>query len=361
MSFEPKKMAVLRILQILEKYSDRDHPLTQERILYYLERDYGIELERKAVGKNLDLLRDANYDIVSDRHGTYLAERAFDDSEVRFLIDSVLYAKNVGPVYAKHLVENLSKLGSRTFQEQLRTSYVIERLHDTKFSDFFYHIDLLQEAIERERKVSFWVRRYEEDKQLHPVYDTPITVDPYRLVNVGGKYYLLAAPEDDTRIVNYRIEFLSEVTIREQLRRHISETELGRTAIDEYIHGHPFMYCGELVYARMRVSRRLFPDLIDAFGKDFTVREYQDPGMSEWYVEVGLRAGGWDLFQFALEHLGMVELLSPEFLRKRVMRYVKDGYRDYFFSEEERKDGRAPSEEERKDGGAPSEEERRQP
>ena len=159
MSFEPKKMAVLRILQILEKYSDRDHPLTQERILYYLERDYGIELERKAVGKNLDLLRDANYDIVSDRHGTYLAERAFDDSEVRFLIDSVLYAKNVGPVYAKHLVENLSKLGSRTFQEQLRTSYVIERLHDTKFSDFFYHIDLLQEAIERERKVSFWHRR----------------------------------------------------------------------------------------------------------------------------------------------------------------------------------------------------------
>ena len=111
----------------------------------------------------------------------------------------------------------------------------------------------------------------------------------------------------------------------------------------------------------MRVSRILFPDLIDAFGKDFTVREYQDPGMSEWYVEVGLRAGGWDLFQFALEHLGMVELLSPEFLRKRVMRYVKDGYRDYFFSEEERKDGGAPSEEERKDGGAPSEEERRQP
>ena len=31
-SIEPKKMAVLRILQILQEYSDCDHPLTHEEI-----------------------------------------------------------------------------------------------------------------------------------------------------------------------------------------------------------------------------------------------------------------------------------------------------------------------------------------
>ena len=31
-SFEPKKLALIRIWQILEEHSDQDHPLTQEDI-----------------------------------------------------------------------------------------------------------------------------------------------------------------------------------------------------------------------------------------------------------------------------------------------------------------------------------------
>ena len=31
-NLEPKKLALIRILQIFEKYSDYDHPLTQEDI-----------------------------------------------------------------------------------------------------------------------------------------------------------------------------------------------------------------------------------------------------------------------------------------------------------------------------------------
>ena len=52
---ESKKLALLRILQILEKYSNCDHPLTQDEIVYRLDHDYGIEIERKAVGRNIEL------------------------------------------------------------------------------------------------------------------------------------------------------------------------------------------------------------------------------------------------------------------------------------------------------------------
>ena len=47
-SLEPKKLALLRIWQILLKHSDSDHPLKQEDIISYLDRDYGIKMERKA-------------------------------------------------------------------------------------------------------------------------------------------------------------------------------------------------------------------------------------------------------------------------------------------------------------------------
>lgn len=48
-SLEPKKLALLRIWQILKQYSDCDHPLTQETIAHYLDHDYGIVMERKGV------------------------------------------------------------------------------------------------------------------------------------------------------------------------------------------------------------------------------------------------------------------------------------------------------------------------
>ena len=58
-SLEPKKLALIRILQILEKYSDRDHHLKQEDIAALLDRDFGIVVERKAIGRNLSLLKEA--------------------------------------------------------------------------------------------------------------------------------------------------------------------------------------------------------------------------------------------------------------------------------------------------------------
>ena len=64
---EPKKLALLRILQILRKHSDYDHPLTQEEIIKYLDKEYGIQMERKAVGKNISDLRDAGIEIGSCR------------------------------------------------------------------------------------------------------------------------------------------------------------------------------------------------------------------------------------------------------------------------------------------------------
>ena len=43
-NLEPKKLALIRILQIFEKYSDCDHPLTQEDIARRLEQEYGINI-----------------------------------------------------------------------------------------------------------------------------------------------------------------------------------------------------------------------------------------------------------------------------------------------------------------------------
>lgn len=68
--FEPKKLALIRIWQILHHYSDYDHPLTQEEIAARLEQDYGIVIERKAISRNLSLLKEAGVEIASGRGGS---------------------------------------------------------------------------------------------------------------------------------------------------------------------------------------------------------------------------------------------------------------------------------------------------
>ena len=70
-SLEPKKLALIRIWQIFHKYSDFDHPLTQDDIASYLNRDYGIIIERKAIGRNISLLKEAGFEIASSRSGCY--------------------------------------------------------------------------------------------------------------------------------------------------------------------------------------------------------------------------------------------------------------------------------------------------
>ena len=124
-SLEPKKLALLRILQSLEQYSDCDNPLKQEDIANYLDKDYGIIIERKAIGRNLSLLKEAGYDILSDRRGSYLASREFDDSELRLLIDGVLASKHITAKHSKELIEKLCLLSNKYFRSHVKNIWSV--------------------------------------------------------------------------------------------------------------------------------------------------------------------------------------------------------------------------------------------
>ena len=63
-----KKMSLLCILQILREYSDENHPLTQAQIISKIVNNYGLELERKSIGANIESLIDFGFDIIKTDH-----------------------------------------------------------------------------------------------------------------------------------------------------------------------------------------------------------------------------------------------------------------------------------------------------
>ena len=53
MAKQPKKLLIINILRILQKYSDENHRLSQKQIQEILRRDYEMEADRKAIHRNI--------------------------------------------------------------------------------------------------------------------------------------------------------------------------------------------------------------------------------------------------------------------------------------------------------------------
>ena len=105
-----KKMLNMAIYEILKERTDRDHPITQHQIGVILEQEYGMKCDRRSVKNNIEYLMDAGFDIEEGKY-IYLKNRDFTNSEVRLLIDSVLFAKKIGANQAQNINKKLKKIG----------------------------------------------------------------------------------------------------------------------------------------------------------------------------------------------------------------------------------------------------------
>ena len=67
-------------------------------------------------------------------------------------------------------------------------------------------LDVLNDAIENNRKVSFIYNSYGTDFKLHPKRNEPYIVNPYQLVASNGWYYLIGNYDKYDNLSHYRID-----------------------------------------------------------------------------------------------------------------------------------------------------------
>ena len=116
----------LCILRVLEEHSDEYHHLTQEEISRFLNLEYNMPVERKAIGRSVEHLRQQlELEIISERDGVWLASRTFEDSELRLLIDAVMSSRYIKPNYTKDLINKLCRLSGKHFSSNVNNLYSI--------------------------------------------------------------------------------------------------------------------------------------------------------------------------------------------------------------------------------------------
>ncbi len=272
-----KKMLPIYTLKILEQFSDEKHPLLQKDIIRLLEEQYGLVIERKAVGKILNELQDLDYDICYD-NGYYLYERSFSKSELHFLTDCVLSSVTLTVKQAKSLLKKLTAKESNYHKRQFRHIHNVSRIAHGLNDEFFYTIECIDEAIEEGKKIGFHYMTYGLDKQLHKKKEEKYIVNPYEMLISSGRYYLVANYDTYDNISHYRIDKITDIQILDEPLKAI-------TTLPEYQNGfhypqhlieHIYMFSGPSKRVRIQFKNHIIDQIIDWFGTDCNIERVND-------------------------------------------------------------------------------------
>jgi len=328
---ESKKLALLRILHILQKYSDETHPLTQDDIVDYLYKDYGIEVERKVVGRQLALLHEA-YDainspivLVSDpRKGTYIEQREFEDSELRLLIDGVLSSRHITAKHSKDLIEKLCAQSNQYFRPRVKNIYSVNDWNKTDNMQVFLNIECIDEAIENGKQIKFVYNKYGADKKLHKTSNP--RVSPYQLILHNQRYYLMARHERFEQMHFYRLDRITNMEIVEDKPltniRSVAGYE-GGIDYKKISSGLPYMFADKLEYVEFLADESVLDQVVDWFGKDIKIEEVGGR------YKISLLASPTAMEYWALQYVKSVEVIAPKSLRERIKETLDSGVKKY--------------------------------
>lgn len=334
-----KKLALLYILKILEEYSDRDHPMTQSDIAEKLEQNYGIVLERKAVSRNLSLLREAGYEIESEAKGNYLDYRDFDNTELRLMIDGVLSSRYITESQAKNLADRIANLSNKHFRSHVKHIHLLSNYEKTQNKTVFYTLECIDEAIEKGRQISFDHYRYMFDDSLKLSRPSRVTVSPIQMVIKNQFYYLIAVKEEEglgrndpvrPMLKSYRLDMISNPIIEEDKIIDAERLEKYGQKIDikKILSSHPNMHVtGNRIcqQASFLCSEDIIGLVVDNFGTNLKIKKikYKDEKIANeldfrkkyvfsHLVKVTLNVFYDDLLEFACGYPEDVFILSPD-------------------------------------------------
>ena len=315
---EAKKTLILRIYQVLERYSDQEHPLKQQDIIELLYRDYGVECERKAVGRNISYLKEAGCDIETDGRGTYLASRSLENAELRLLIDSVLCSRHINSAHSKQLIDKLIGFGGRDFKSLVKHVYSVKDWEKSQNKDFFLNIEIADEAIEQGKKIQFKYNRADINGNFY-VTDTHVG-SPYQMLLHNQRYYLMLRDDKYEGISYDRLDKITDMRIIDEDAYPLNEIDGYKHGINykEIATGLPYMFSDAPQVITLKCKEFMTDELVDWFGRNFSAM----PAESGYFTAT-VKASPRAMLYWALQYNDNVEVLSPESLRKDVIAALK--------------------------------------
>lgn len=325
MASENKKLALLRILEILQENTDCDHMLTHSEIAEKLLSEYGIEIERKAVGRNISLLLEADYDIVTTKRGVYLNERKYEPSEIRLLIDGVLSSRHVSLRHSRDLIEKLANEENKYFRKNIKHIYSVNDFNKSDNTEVFYSIDIVHKAIEKGKMVEYNYNKYDADKKLHKTSFQRIS--PFQLILHNQRYYLMGYSSYWGHITYHRLDRITNMTVSPREAVPISEVEGFEDGINykNLTTAMPYMFSDTPENIEILAVEWIIDQVIDWFGKDIRI----DKTETQDLYKITLKSSPMAMLFWAMQYTDECEVIKPVALRERIKETINKAKEKY--------------------------------
>lgn len=345
---QPKKVSMFNILEILKQYTDENHRLTQKDIIDILRREYDMVIDRKTVKRNLMELIELGYEIeytekervikdnktdeeeVSFVYTDFYLVRDFTDSELRLIIDSVLFSKHIPDSQRKDLVKKIKKLSSVHFKS-VNTDVSNINSVTNQNKEFFLNLEILDEAILHGKMISFAYNEYKVDKKLHVVIDR-LVEKPDKIIVMDGHYYLLCGDDGYGNI--YRVDKITDMKLADNssfFKNNSYDAGTESFITGTYLDNSHLLNLNKKTRVRFSVVCEAISIVVDYFGDDFRLIEKKADG---YIVEVCCNLV--EAYHWVLQYGNYVSVIAPSELRNEIRYTVERLSHSYSISSKDR-------------------------
>ena len=286
--------------------TDEDHQMTNLEILDYL-KEHDVPANEKTLRGDIRLLKELGFDIitiVSRPNRYYQGKREFTLPELKLLIDAVCSSRFITTKKSHDLGNKLAELASDNQKKELRRNvYATNRVKNSNES-IYGMVDVINEAINKHRKITFRYREYSGDMKpiLHndgEVYE----LSPYALFWNDDFYYVIGWSEKHKNVSTFRADRIVDPVITD--KRAVKKT--ANFDLDDYSRRIFEMYDGEPTVVKLECRNDFAKYIVDRFGTDLETTPTGDD-----YFQVTVKVSlsptfyAW-VFRFG----GEIRILSP--------------------------------------------------
>lgn len=315
------KIRILYLMELLNRYSDEENPLTTNQIVQKLRELYGLDVHRTTLPRDISILQEYGMDIVTV-HSTqtkyFVGKRMFEEPELRLLIDAVEASRFITGKKSRQLIAKLKSLTSIYRAESLSGNMVVSDPIKPDNEKVYYIADAINDAINEERRIAFQYYEYSGAKKKvlrngGEIYQ----ISPYGLVWSGDYYYVVGYSRKHRKVVSFRVDRIASTPeiLPESADPRPEGFDLTRYAKEVFR-----MFDGETVTVELQCHNSLMKTIIDHFGEDVDVRPWDE---FSFLLRADLAASptfyGW-VFGFG----GKIRILGPDHIAAQYKQMILD-------------------------------------
>ena len=303
------RVRLLRLLQLLETDSDAEHPISTPDCIRLLKGRWDIDVFRITIGRDMEALAMAGYDvrtIHSTQNKYYLASRPFEQAELKLLIDAVASSKFITAAKSKALTDKLAAMANVHQAEGLNRNISLAERIKPKNENIYEYIDVINQAINEKRKISFLYFTYNAAKRKCPKNGgKPYIFSPYTLTWNGDCYYMVGWSDKHEKVATFRVDRISKTP---KLLDAAAVKKPKGWNIADFSEKAFRMFDGERTTVELLCHEDAMNSVIDHFGEQARTKPVDDTHFL-LTAEVSLSP---TFFAWVFQFGGKIQIQSPE-------------------------------------------------